>query len=167
MWQELEDLAWDHLAAGNLGQAVVVARKAIAAEPDAIDCYVILAQASDILGQRQAYAREAVRLGEQAFAAEIKAAPSEDFPFWSIWETRPYMRGLHTLSLALWEDSRSGARDEAIEVAMRALRICPDDNIGFRFLLPEWCAKQNRWREGSIVVSEYCSECRAETKMEL
>jgi hypothetical protein len=29
------------------------------------------------------------------------------------------MRGLHTLALALWEDGRSGARDEAIEIAKK------------------------------------------------
>lgn len=69
------------------------------------------------------------------------------------------------MSLALWEDLRPGARDEAIDVANKALRMCPNDNIGFRFLLPEWCAKQNRWAEGAKLVSHYVEEYRTETKM--
>lgn len=67
MWQDLEDAAWDHMQAGNTVQAAIAARLAIAAEPNAIDCYVILAQASDVLGQKQAYAREAIRLGVTVF----------------------------------------------------------------------------------------------------
>ena len=165
MWQDLEDAAWDHMNAGNKVKAAIAARLAISKEPNAIDCYVILAQASDVLGQKLAYAREAIRLGEQTFAEEIKSAPTENFPFWSVLETRPYMRGLHTLSLALWEDPRPGASDEAIDVAQKALRICPNDNIGFRFLLPEWCAKQNRWTEGAKVLSQHVDEYRTETKM--
>ncbi|PTX62397.1 hypothetical protein C8N31_11916 [Sulfitobacter mediterraneus] len=100
-YQELEDFAWDRMEVGDLRGAADAALKAIKLEPDKIDSYVILAQAAGVLGQKQAYAREAVRLGEIEFKLEIASAPSEDFPFWGITRTRPYMRGLHTLALAL------------------------------------------------------------------
>jgi hypothetical protein len=88
-YQELEDFAWDRMEVDDLRGATDAALRAIKLEPDTIDSYVILAQAAAVLGQKQAYAREAVRLGE------IASAPSEDFPFWSVARTRPYMRGLH------------------------------------------------------------------------
>lgn len=108
-YQELEDFAWDKMEVGDFRGATDAALRAIKLEPDTIDSYVILAQAAAVLGQKQAYAREAVRLGEIEFKDEIASAPSEDFPFWSVTRTRPYMRGLHTLALALWEDGRSSA----------------------------------------------------------
>lgn len=164
-YQELEDFAWDRMEVGDLRGATDAALRAIKLEPDTIDSYVILAQAAAVLGQKQAYAREAVRLGEIEFKDEIASAPSEDFPFWSVTRTRPYMRGLHTLALALWEDGRSGARDEAIEIAQKMFRICPNDNIGVRFLLPEWCARQNRWSLGRRLLSEFRDEYRTEMNM--
>lgn len=99
-YQEQEDFAWDRMEVRDLGGATEAALRAIELEPDTIDSYVILAQASGVLGQKQAYAREAVRLGEIEFRDEIASAPSEDFPFWGITRTRPYMRGLHSRA---WE----------------------------------------------------------------
>ncbi|MBA84929.1 MAG: hypothetical protein CML60_05835 [Rhodobacteraceae bacterium] len=164
-YQELEDFAWDRMEVGDLRGATDAALRAIKLEPDTIDSYVILAQAAAVLGQKQAYAREAVRLGEIEFKDEIASAPSEDFPFWSVTRTRPYMRGLHTLALALWENGRSRARDEAIEIAQKMLRICPNDNIGVRFLLPEWYARQSKWSLGRRLLSEFRDEYRTEMNM--
>ncbi|GIT93139.1 hypothetical protein JANAI62_35770 [Jannaschia pagri] len=164
-WQEFEDLAWGKLEVGDHTGARHAALKAIALEPDAIDCYVILAQLAHVVGQKQAYAREAVRLGEVEFEQEIAAAPSDEFPFWGITRTRPYMRGLHTLALSLWEDSRKGAKEEAIEIALHMLRICPNDNIGMRFLLPEWLARQGRWSIGQEVLADCGDNVRTEMSM--
>lgn len=164
-YQELEDFAWDKMEVGDLHGAKEAALRAIELEPDTIDSYVILAQASGVLGQKQAYAREAVRLGEIEFRDEIASAPSEDFPFWGITRTRPYMRGLHTLALALWDDEREGAKDEAIEVAQKMLRICPNDNIGVRFLLPEWFARRSKWSLGGELLTEFRDDYRTEMNM--
>ncbi len=164
-WQELEDLAWDRLEVGKMREATDAALNAICLEPDAVDSYVILAQTSNVLGQKQAFARESVRLGELEFKNEIASAPSDDFPFWGITRTRPYMRALHTLALALWDDDRSGAKDEAIEIAQKMLRICPNDNIGMRFLLPEWLAKQGKWSLGRKLLIEHRDEMRSEMNM--
>ncbi|MCG7493056.1 hypothetical protein [Thalassobius sp. Cn5-15] len=75
-YQELEDFAWDRMEVDDLRGATDAALRAIKLEPDTIDSYVILAQAAAVLGQKQAYAREAVRLGEIEFKDEIASAPS-------------------------------------------------------------------------------------------
>ena len=43
--------------------------------------------------------------------------------------------------------------------------LCPNDNIGVRFLLPEWCARQNRWSLGRRLLSEFRDEYRTEMNM--
>lgn len=154
-WQDMEDQAWDEVSAGHYGAAARLARNAIRIEPNAIDSYNILAQSTELIGEKIAFAKEAVRLGEIQFSDAIAAAPNDDYPFYGILETRPYMRALHGLVLALWSDERPGAKDEAVQVAQHALRICPNDNIGFRFLLLEWLAAQGRWVEGYPIAKTY------------
>jgi tetratricopeptide (TPR) repeat protein len=164
-WQDMEDQAWDEVSAGNYDTAARLARNAIRIEPNAIDCYNILAQGTDLTGERIAFAKEGVRLGEIQFKDEIASAPNDDYPFYGILETRPYMRALHGLALALWSDERPGAKDEAIEVAQHALQICPNDNIGFRFLLLEWLATQDRWTEGYPIAKTYGEDAMVPLRM--
>ena len=45
------------------------------------------------------------------------------------------------------------------------LRICPNDNIGVRFLLPEWYARQSKWSFGRRLLSEFRAEYRTEMNM--
>ena len=165
MWQDIEDEAWEYMNQGQHALARQRALKAIDLEPNAIDCYVILGQASEVLGEKIAFAREAVRLGEVLWADQLALPDPSDYPFWGRIETRPYMRGLHTLALALWHDQRTGAQQEAIQVAQHALNICPNDNIGFRFLLLEWFARHEQWKEGYALASVCAEEPRTELKL--
>lgn len=164
-WQEMEDEAWERMRVGDVDEAMRLARNAIRLNPDAIDSYVIIAQATDVPGEKIAFAREGVRIGQDIFAKELEVAPNDEFVFWSALETRPYMRALHTLSLALWDDIRPGAHVEAISIAQFALKICPNDNIGFRFLLAGWLADAGRWEEGYLLVQRSKDEIRTEMQM--
>lgn len=154
-WQEMEDQAWDALSAGNHDTATRLARNVVRLEPNAIDSYNILCQTTDLIGEKIAFAKEAVRLGEIQFRDEISIAPNDDYPFYAHIETRPYMRALQGLSVALWADERPGAKEEAIQVAQHALHICPSDNIGFRFLLLEWLAISGKWSDGYSIAKTY------------
>ncbi|MXZ22737.1 MAG: hypothetical protein F4Y84_19455 [Caldilineaceae bacterium SB0665_bin_25] len=165
MWQEIEDEAWEYVDAGEMEQARLAALRVIQMQPDAIDSYVILARTSNTLGEKIAFAREAVRLGEIRFADEIEAAPSGDTIFWADLDTRPYMRGLCALALSLWEDPRDGAQADAIATAQHALRICPNDNVGFRFMLLEWLARHERWDEGRELAETHADDYRTEIKL--
>lgn len=164
-WQEMEDQAWDEISVGNFDEAARLARNAVRIEPNAIDSYNILSQATELIGVKLAFAKEAVRLGEIQFADMLAAAPNDDYPFYAILETRPYMRALQGLALTLWSDVRPGAKDEAIQVAQHALRICPNDNIGFRFLLLEWLAIGGRWSEGYPIAKEYGEDVMVPLRM--
>lgn len=164
-WEDLENQAREWLEVGDRERACRAARLAIEFEPNSVDSYVVLAQASDVMGERIAFSREAVRLGEILFADELADAPSDDFPFWAVFDTRPYMRALHTLMMTLWQDERPGAQDEAIEIALHMVRICPGDNLGIRYVLPNWLARKDRWDEGRAFVNSYEEEYAIELKM--
>lgn len=162
----MEDEAWERLQDGRRDEARALATRAIGLNPDAIDSYVILAQTSETLGVTIAFCREAIRIGDAVFGDAIEKAPDGELSFWSHLETRPYLRALHALALALWnEDRRDGARQEAVQIATHALRICPNDNIGFRFLLLEWLAHLGRWNEAMVVARGFADRGRCETAM--
>ena len=137
-WQDFEDAGWDCVEVGRLTEAAIYARQAIKINPNAIDAYVILARAAETDGERIAFLREGVRIGESQFEKELLAAPSDDFPFWGLIETRPFMRALQALSLVLFRDGRPGAKDEAVSIWRRLYAICPNDNLGVRFLIAEF-----------------------------
>lgn len=146
-WRDTEDQAWDAFHEALYSEAQKLATQVIDTHSDAIDSYVILAMATDVRGLTIAHASEAVRIGNRIYAEEIKNIPHEGY-FWGDIDTRPYMRAIHVLSLAYWDDEREGSRFEAIKLAKHALKICPNDNIGFRILLLGWFAEEGRWDEG-------------------
>lgn len=53
---------------------------------------------------------------------------------WSHLENRPYLRALHGLCLIYW---KSGDFAGAHEIASKLLRICPEDDLGIRFIIEE------------------------------
>ncbi len=165
MWQDIEDEAWEYVRTGDMDRARLTALRVIQLHPDAIDSYVILSRTSNTLGEKITFAREAVRLGEIRFADELAAAPSSKSVFWADFDTRPYMRGLYALALSLWEDTRDGAQGNAIATAQHALRICPNDSIGFRFMLLEWLARHERWTEGRELAETHADDYRTEIKL--
>lgn len=137
-WQDIESDGWEFLEQGDFENAARCARTALDRHPDAIDCYVILSQTAHTQGEKIALLREGVRIGDELFEKEILSAPDDDFPFWQILETRPYMRALQSLSLALVADPRDETLEEAVAIWRRLFAICPSDNLGVRFLIEEY-----------------------------
>ena len=134
--QELIDQA---LEAYDPRRREALAREALAAWPDAVEAYVILAEqaGSD---------RAALPLFEQAVAAGERALGAATFRddvghFWGILETRPYMRAREGLAVSLWS---VGRRDEAIGHLKELLRLNPNDNQGVRYTLAGWLANLGR-----------------------
>ncbi len=76
--------------------------------------------------------REAVRIG-------LSAIP-EDFSWlsskleWEHFDNRPFLRAYH--NLGLWLEKRNEI-NEAIVIYGNMLSICPNDNIGVRYILPK------------------------------
>lgn len=120
--------AWD---AASRRERVRLARKALRITPACNDAYVLLAEeAAEGLDDALDLYRRGTEAGEVALGAE---AFEEDVGyFWSILETRPYMRARAGLAQALWE---KGEREGAVEHYRDMLRLNPDDNQGLRYLL--------------------------------
>ncbi|WP_171182068.1 hypothetical protein [Ruegeria sp. HKCCD8929] len=137
-WPDIEDEAWEFIRRGELGLAEHKAREALEQEPNAIDCYVILSRAARTQAEKVALLREGARIGDEQWEKEILAAPSDDFTFWANIDTRPFMRALQSLSLALATDPREGTLEEAVAIWRKLYKICPNDNLGVRFLIQEY-----------------------------
>ncbi|MBX6771619.1 MAG: hypothetical protein IRY83_07825 [Chloroflexi bacterium] len=110
-----------------------LARKALTVSPDCADAYVILAEQSrDPWKARHLY-EEGVRAGERALGPAI--FEHEVGHFWSILETRPYMRARAGLAEVLWYLDE---RDAAIAHLTDLLRLNPSDHQGVRYTLANW-----------------------------
>lgn len=147
---ELIDQAWDEATpAARVGYA----RRALIADPDAIDGYVILALSTEALGEQIALLREAVRIGRQRLAEAIKR-PSAHY-FWLDIETRPFMRAAHNLALALW---RRGEPEEAVALVDLLLKLNPNDNQGARYLALAWHPLLGNWAAVTRLLKRYRGE---------
>jgi hypothetical protein len=137
-WQDVENDGWEFIVQGDHLNAAQCAREVLNRQPDAIDSYVILSRTVRTNVEKIALLREGVRIGDAFFEKEVLAAPNDDFHFWGQLETRPYMRALQSLSLALVADTRDGTLDEAVAIWRKLYAICPNDNLGVRFLIAEY-----------------------------
>lgn len=65
---------------------------------------------------------------------------------WEIIENRPYLRALHGLCLVEWRNKNF---KEAEGLAKLLLKICPNDNLGVRFIIDE-IKQKKEWKEEEI-----------------
>ena len=116
-----------------------LAKEAIKFNPDCAEAYLLLAEGSK-------NRKTALGLFEQAVAAAERTLGPELFVegvghFWSLLETRPYMRARAGLAEAAWA---SGRREDAVEHLGDMLRLNPGDNQGLRYLLAGWLLNLDR-----------------------
>jgi len=108
---------------------VLLARKALEVSPDCADAYVLLAE--EVARSHQEalkFYKLGVEAGERALAGYIDD-PDMVGHFWSVIETRPYMRAREGLAYSLLF---MGQTHEAIEHFQDMLRLNPNDNQGVR-----------------------------------
>lgn len=135
---------------------VELARKALMANPNCSDAYVLLGDHADKPAERIDLLRQAVAvaergLGERAFREDVGH-------FWGLLETRPYMRARFELALALW---REGQRDEAITHLQDLVRLNPNDNQGARYVLLDLLLYQERNDDAQRLLDQYPEETTA------
>lgn len=136
---------------------VILAREALAVWPDCAD-------ASVILGEQAAGPARALPFYQQAVAAGRRALGDEAIDrmtgnFWSVLETRPYMRARLGLARTLVE---LGRPDEAIPEYLDLLHLNPNDNQGARYLLLLQYLRANRDAEASELLARYPDDPTAE-----
>ncbi len=147
--QELVDRAFDE--EGRL--RIKLAREALRLWPDCAEAWLIQAEdMPDDVRRRELY-RNALAAAERALGPRPFA---EDVGhFWSILETRPYMRARNGLAGALWDE---GAHDEALAHWMDLLRLCPGDNPGVRNMLVPRLLEVRRDDEAAAVLARYTDD---------
>ncbi|MGQ9631562.1 MAG: hypothetical protein ACUVXI_14820 [bacterium] len=125
--QDLIYEAWE--SSGK--RRVELARRALGISKDCADAYVLLAEeTARSLDEAKDLYEQGVRAGERALGPQA----FEEYvgQFWSVVETRPYMRARLGLARCLW---LLGEREQAIEHYTDMLHLNPNDNQGVRYTL--------------------------------
>jgi len=129
------DQSIDLWHSGKYGSAEFSLKNIISKNPYHIDAYHHLSLIyEDTERDFEAYlcCREAVRIGLSAIPDDFSWGSSKIH--WTDLDNRPFLRAYHTLGL--WLERRKEV-DESIKVFNNMLSICPNDNIGVRYLLPK------------------------------
>lgn len=156
--EKAQDLVYEALEAESARKRTQLARRALKISGDCADAYVLLAEesAGSLEEARELY-QQGVEAGERALGRETF---EEDAGyFWSILETRPYMRARQGLAFCLWE---LGERQEAIEHYKQMLDLNPDDNQGIRHELSSCLLDEDLDEELGDLLERYENDVLAE-----
>ena len=127
-----------------------LAKQALELCPDCADAYVLLAEQTKSRKEALDLFEKGVAAGERALGP--KAFQEEVGHFWSLLETRPYMRAREGLASKLWT---MGRRDEVIKHLQDMLRLNPGDNQGVRYTLAGWLLAEGRDGVLARLLKEY------------
>lgn len=122
---EFIDKAWE---AETASAQLKWARRALVIDRDCIDGYTLVSQHANTKGEQLALLREAVRVGDRLWGPHLKR---KDMQWWGFVGTRPYMRAMHGLGLALMQ---AGELAESEVIFKTLLKLNPNDNQGIREL---------------------------------
>jgi tetratricopeptide (TPR) repeat protein len=129
--EQAQELAFAAMEAPSRARALMLARRALAKDPDCVDALVIVTAATSRSGEDAiAGLEKAVAAGERSLGAEYFEENKGDF--WSLIETRPYMRARSDLADMLLN---AGRASEAIGHFETLLDLNPNDNQGIRDIL--------------------------------
>lgn len=161
MLERVEDL----VDREEFSEASVYLAEAIGYFPDDIEAHLLMGLSQTNDAARVGWLWRAKRLGDAEFAAAISEAPDGRLDFWGSIETRPYMRAVYMLAQSLWSDASESDRSEAMDLLLFLLRICPNDNMGVRYIALEWLCRSERWPEALDLRRRYDSEKSPELLM--
>jgi tetratricopeptide (TPR) repeat protein len=146
--QDLMYKAWDEQ---NPAKRLSLAHRALGVSADCADAYVLLAEEEAIsLEQALDYYQKGVSAGERALGKRF--FKENTGYFWSLLETRPYMRALEGKARCLWEMKQ---KEEALSDYQEMLHLNPNDNQGIRYVLVELFLQLNRDAELEKLVKKY------------
>jgi tetratricopeptide (TPR) repeat protein len=146
---------------GNLDEAEKVFKMVLAHMPDHLDAIHHLAL---VLSERDLY-DQARDLWEQAVRIGRKAVP-QDFELgkdrleWGWLENRPFLRCLHGLALARYDE---GEVEEALRLFQELLSLNPNDNQGVRAMAEEALFKLGRLEDALEITEQYREDVMPET----
>ncbi|MBN8731187.1 MAG: hypothetical protein J0L64_11640 [Acidobacteria bacterium] len=128
---QAQELCWQAMDAPSPARARKLYDEALSLDPDCTDALIYKAGRSKNLIHavellERAVLKAAGRLGGQAFFQKNTGH------FWGITETRPYMRAKAALAETYVE---AGRQLDAIAEYEHMLELCPNDNLGVRYIL--------------------------------
>lgn len=139
----------------------IILKKIIDKNPNHIDALHHLSMIyEETFRDLEAYicCREAVRVGLSVIPSKFSWKKSK--LKWSYLDNRPFLRAYH--NLGLWLKKRNEI-NSAIEIFTNMLAICPNDNIGVRYVLPAlWLHKGD-----FISVIKHCEQYQNDTAPEI
>jgi hypothetical protein len=132
-------------------ERLALAGKALQASPLCVDAWGILAsEAPEGAPLTLDLWRQAVAAGEVMLGPWRMAAWRGEF--WSVTETRPYMRARQGLAFEL---RRQGQVAEANDTLRGTLALNPNDNMGARYILLDWLLEAGAVPEASALHAAY------------
>lgn len=145
----------------DLDQAERVFRAVLARMPDHLDAIHHLAMVlseRDLFDQANDLWDQAVRIGRKAFPKDFKVG--KDRLEWGWLDNRPFLRCLHGLALAKFED---GQTEEALRLFQELLSLNPNDNQGVRALAEEALLELGKFEDALKIAEQYRDDILPET----
>lgn len=139
--------AWDTI---DDAEARRLIDEALAIDPACPDALTHLATLTDDVEISRRLLEQALSSAEGRLGADF--ITENVGYFWSIFETRPYMRARFGLAQLLWD---SGHDNSAIEHAWEILRLNPGDNLGLRDILAGWLLFKGRTSDAARLLRTF------------
>lgn len=144
--QQLIYEAWE--SSGK--KRIDLAKQALALSKDCAEAYVLLSEEVDDIEGKIKLLREAVESGARALGSDWEKKYKG--VCWGAIETRPMMRSMARLALALQSDEKL---DEALEIYRKLLKLNPNDNQGIRYLFLNALFEANLSDEFEKLIKEH------------
>jgi tetratricopeptide (TPR) repeat protein len=146
--QELMYQAWEET---NPAKRIALAHDALVLSPNCADAYVLLAEEeADTVTRALEYYQQGVEAGARALGP--KAFKRNTGHFWSVLETRPYMRAREGLANMLWRLNR---KEDALGHYRELLHLNPNDNQGIRYVLVDLLLQMEHYDEVEPLLKKY------------
>lgn len=146
---------------GNLDEAERIFRTVLAEMPDHLDAIHHLAlvlSGRGLLAEARDLWEQTSRIGHKAFPQDFQLG--RDRLEWGWLENRPFLRCLHGLALAKYDNREI---EEALKLFQELLSLNPNDNQGVRALAIEALFELGRLEDALEVTERYPDDVMSET----
>ena len=151
--QEIMYDAWDE---SSPSRRLKLAQKALQISSDCADAYVLMAEQASSRQRSLDLYQQGVAAGRRALGEAFMADAANVGHFWSLIETRPFMRALAGVADTLWG---LGRREETLATFRELLRFNSNDNQGIRYLLLSLLLEMGRQDEAEVLLEAYVTDC--------
>lgn len=157
-----QDLMWDamDLIGRDNERVAELCRQALDIYPDCVDALALLADLNcDLLTDHVIAMQAAVEAGRRDLGPTYFV--EERGYFWSLIETRPFMRAMGHLVQSLLQWGTVTSIDEAIELQQEMLDLNPNDNQGVRYHQVACYLQRKRYDDTASLLKQYENDSMA------